>query len=522
MLVTAIGHAGLAVTGRQATILIDPWFAPDGAFIGSWFPFPDNAHVFSTVPSLPAAVVLSHEHLDHVDAWTLANVAPSVPAIIPRYPSRALRSKVLRAARRPVIEASPWDSVEIATGMRVFFVPEHSPMNHDAAVVVQCDESCLLDLNDARISPAQLRSIRAHLGGVIDVMTIQGAGASWFPICYEYSVERRRELSRQKRQAKFGYVARAIGAVDPAVVLPFAGPPCFLDPELAIHNREMEDGIFPDQQQVTDWLCAQGFHRVVTLLPGDTWDADGPGRIPDRHWDGFLFRDRYSYLEEYAARRASAIAGVRARYPAPKRSLWNEFQVYFGSLLEMSRFFNERIDMRVGFEVLGPQGGAWSIDFRSDPPAILDELGDCAYTYSIESRWLAPILSGELAWEDFLLSLRFCARRDPDVYNDYLLGLLKFAVPEACAAVERFERSMDAGEMIVIRSGEAAYRVQRRCPHAGQDLLETAEVLPGDVLRCLGHHYEFDLATGRCLNGKCISLHTTRLDSSSQEPSCDA
>ena len=36
------------------------------------------------------------------------------------------------------------------------------------------------------------------------------------------------------------------------------------------------------------------------------------------------------------------------------------------------------------------------------------------------------------------------------------------------------------------------YRIQRYCPHAGQDLLETGELLPGGVIRCLGHHYEFD------------------------------
>jgi hypothetical protein len=43
--------------------------------------------------------------------------------------------------------------------------------------------------------------------------------------------------------------------------------------------------------------------------------------------------------------------------------------------------------------------------------------------------------------------------------------------------------------------------VSRHCPHAGNDLLQTGEVLPGGLIRCLAHHYDFDLRTGACLTG---------------------
>jgi UDP-MurNAc hydroxylase len=47
MRVTALGHAGLKVETGRATVLIDPWFSPEGAFQASWFQFPDNSHLIT-------------------------------------------------------------------------------------------------------------------------------------------------------------------------------------------------------------------------------------------------------------------------------------------------------------------------------------------------------------------------------------------------------------------------------------------------------------------------------------------
>ena len=92
-----------------------------------------------------------------------------------------------------------------------------------------------------------------------------------------------------------------------------------------------------------------------------------------------------------------------------------------------------------------------------------------------------------------MLSCRFEAWRSPDLYNDHLLGLLKFADAESLRAVEAFETSPLAQEYITVHAEGRSYRIERYCPHAGNDLLETGEVLPGRILRCLAHHYEFDL-----------------------------
>jgi UDP-MurNAc hydroxylase len=504
--VTSLGHAGLSVETARATLLIDPWFSPEGAFQASWFQYPDNSHLLQPQLFGPTAILISHEHMDHVDPWFLARVPATVPVVVPRYPSPVLRRKIESAGPRPIVEVTAWEPYEVAEGVTVFFVSEDSPMNHDSAIVLTAGGRTLLNLNDARLSPLQFREIRERVGGVIDVFSFQGAGASWYPMCYRYDDEPKREKARQKRLAKLSYVARSIEVLAPVTAVPFAGPPCFLDSEIFQHNAEMDEGIFPDQEQVAGWLRGRGLRNVAVLLPGDGWDAEAGAKDPDPAWDGFSFEDRWPYLESYAARRRHQIESVRARFPDPGGHLWEEFQEYFERLLVMSPYFNRKIGMRVGFAVTGPGGGSWAVDFRDGCQAVLPELGDCGYVFTMASRWLPPILREEVPWEDFLLSLRFEAKRSPDLYNDHLLGLLKFADQDSLAAVEGFETTMASEERVTVHASGQAYSVSRFCPHAGNDLEETGEVLPGGVLRCLAHHYEFDLATGRCLNGTGLTL----------------
>jgi UDP-MurNAc hydroxylase len=285
-----------------------------------------------------------------------------------------------------------------------------------------------------------------------------------------------------------------------------------LDPDLFHHNDEMQDGIFPDQEQVAAWLLERGIENTVVLLPGDSWDLLDRHRERDTHWMVHDLKDRTTYLTEYAKRREPHLTAVLNRYPPPERPLWPEFQDYFEDLLGLSVYFNRKIGMKVGFDIQGVGGGQWSVDFRPASQGVYRDISDCAYRYHFESRWLPCLLSGRVPWEDFFLSLRFRVSRNPDIYNDHLLGLLKFAEEEPLDAVEGYETSLNIDERIVLHAEGRAYRVQRRCPHAGQDLLETGEILPGRILRCLAHHYEFSLDTGECVNGSCSRLSTELLE----------
>ena len=61
------GHASVYIKTDKVSIVTDPWFSKKGAFLGSWYQFPDNTEIdFSWTKDLDY-VCLSHEHEDHYD-----------------------------------------------------------------------------------------------------------------------------------------------------------------------------------------------------------------------------------------------------------------------------------------------------------------------------------------------------------------------------------------------------------------------------------------------------------------------
>jgi UDP-MurNAc hydroxylase len=512
MKVTSIGHAGLKVETDNGYYLMDPWFSPYGNFQASWFQYPDNSDVLNDESIYkPKAIIISHEHLDHCDPWFLSKVDTDVPVVIPKYPSPVLKEKILLGGKRQIIEVPEWEVFKLSKNDSLFFVSE-PPMNHDSAIVLTSGGFSLLNMNDARLFPMQLRDIKSKVGGKIDVFGFQGAGASWFPMVYDFEKKLNDKYRKQKRKSKLRYTLKIMKIVEPIMGMPFAGPPCFLDQELFKYNSEMEEGIFPDQSQVSDFLIKKGFKNVEILLPNDTWDTQSRCKTTTKAMENFSFENRQEYLLNYYQRKLPFIKEVYDSNPEPLKSLWDDFKSYMENLLTLNEYFNNKIDMKVGFEIEGIGGGDWFVDFRKGKESVGEGLEECAYIYTLESRWLPKILNGSVPWEDFFLSLRFSARRNPDRYNDHLLGLLKFADREALAEVEKFETNPKSEEMMTVHSEGVSYSISRFCPHAGNDMLETGEVIPGGFFRCLAHHYDFDLKTGECITGTCSAIKVERLD----------
>lgn len=515
--VTFLGHAGLGVEARGFRLLADPWFAHTGAFLGAWHQLPRNDHL--EVPTLLDAdwVAVSHEHLDHMDLSVLTRLPDRTRVLIPRYVSHAFRDR-LRAGRvARVVELEPWQAFPLDTrGSWITAIPEHSPMCNDAAFLIVADGQAILNCNDARLTAAQARRAKHLAGGRLDLMAVQTSGASWHPICYNYPPEVRARIEADKRIGKFRAVQRLVRATAPVLAVPFAGPPCFLDPDLRHFNDSLRaPGIFPDAEQAVAWLAEHlPYQRWAAFRPGDRIDLATGAVTRDPVSARFSYTEGLDeYLDRYAADRAEDLAAVHSSAPTPGPDLAELFGTHFSRLGALSPYFLTRIGMTVRFEVTGPYGGDW--DVRMDADGLRVDLSGGAaapeYTFTVAGHWLGAVLSGQIAWEDLLLSLRLTARRDPDRYNDYLIGLLKHANEPALRAIEEYETRRETDERIVVSSGARAYEIGRYCPHAGEDLAVGAVVEDG-VLHCLAHNFAFDLATGECLNARCEPLTSKQVD----------
>ena len=130
--VTALGHAGLRIDTPGVRVLADPWLSEGGAFLGSWFPFPENSHLRGPLVEDVDVVSVSHEHLDHLDLELIAGLPAEVPVVVPRYPSRILERRLRQAGREHVVVLDAWERYPLGDhGDWMTVIPEVCPMTHD-------------------------------------------------------------------------------------------------------------------------------------------------------------------------------------------------------------------------------------------------------------------------------------------------------------------------------------------------------------------------------------------------------
>src|SRR5690606_15844771 len=98
---TYLGHASFFFETEKAACLIDPWFNPRGAFLGTWRQLPPNDHCLSWVlekmKQKPVLVYVTHEHEDHYDEKTLHEILPHAAAFcVPDYENDFLKNLIAR------------------------------------------------------------------------------------------------------------------------------------------------------------------------------------------------------------------------------------------------------------------------------------------------------------------------------------------------------------------------------------------------------------------------------------------
>jgi UDP-MurNAc hydroxylase len=498
-----LGHAGLAIEHAGKQLLCDPWLTPDGAYNASWFQYPEYPHRDLTHLLHPSAVYVSHEHYDHYDPWFLAQLPRDTPVITGRFAKRLIAKKLKDLGFSRVLELDHFEEFRIADDFAIeVIVPHHNCAPHwfDSAAMIRVGGLNVFNLNDA--NPAlELDKLRA---GGIDLLLAQASPAIWYPLTYpDYGDDERRRLKLARREsAVTGFVTTA-QALAPKLAIPFAGPPCFFDEALADHFLGA-DSMFPTAPVAAKRLSEQSSIATEVLKPGDRLHLGrGVSRVErtPAYADFDYERDRRAYFERHKAAKQQIVRRILAAIPEAAPGLFERFRRYMTPLIRRNPFFAAHINMQVRFDVRGPHGGKWVVDFRDrleGEPVRPWKDENCQYRFEFESRNIDQVMRGDLSWEDLLLSLRFRAHRDPDRYNQHLFTFLKMSDHNALQAVVTAEVALRArpDDTFLLDANGDRYEVQRFCPHAGSDLRD-AEIIGGQIV-CPGHRWHFDLATGAC------------------------
>jgi UDP-MurNAc hydroxylase len=514
--VTLTGHAGLHVQSGSTSVLCDPWFTP--AYFASWFPFPDNAGVDPRAIGSPTYLYISHLHRDHFDArYLAAHVAKDAVVLLPEFPLDELRRELegLGFSRFiQTVSGVPVDLDGVGVTIHAATTPADGPLG-DSALSIDDGNGRVLDQNDCHLpDPSGV--------GTHDLHLLQFSGAIWYPMVYRYDPGTMRRLSREKRANQLSRATRYIEAIGARAVVPFAGPPAFLDDDL-FHLNDLGDdpgNIFLDQSAFIAYLAARGINNTHLMGPGSTAEVTRAG-VTVTHPGGSetlrrAFADKKAYLEEYRERRRPEFEAVMAACPTEGPPIVAALQQWLEPLLDRAPRVCAALAEPV---VLDLDGDRIVIDpvARQVRPWAGEAWG---HLFALEARLVRSLIvrRSEDWVNDLFLSCRFEAERQGP-YNGVVFQFFKCLSPARMDYLEASLVPAPRGGRRVAAAAQAAegedwrfgdYVVQRRCPHLGGDLARFGDS-NGRVLTCTLHGWQFDLETGRCLNAAGQALRTARV-----------
>lgn len=490
-----LGHAGFIVEHRGLRLLIDPWFYP--AFLNAWFPYPDNRDLLPEVAGRQFdALYISHAHEDHFDERFLGYLDRSVKVLVPRYRSKVLARRLASVGFGNLVLLGHGEQHTLADGFTATMLLDTSH-KEDSGLLLDLDGFTFLDLNDCNTALSELPSI-------VDLLAAQYSGAMWYPNCYAYAPDTMAGKVAAVRAGLMETLLAKVRITGARAYLPSAGPACFLDPALDRFN-DRDATIFPVWDDVSaEFAAACPGVRVLRLAPGDVLDHVKAGAIPQACTGGsdplpagerdYIARYRERRREEWQAYAAAPVPAVAAA----------EVEDYFRRLQRWNtRFLRDwRKDIR-----LVADGTGWGIRLGrlAERFVFEDEPVDADYTLHVPPRILRAVLDGTTGWEEALLSMRLTLHRSPDVFDLTLMSLLRYG--NHPAQTMQLVRERENTETID-RDG---LRVQRFCPHAGEDL--TYATICDGVIECPRHHWKWDTRTGECLDGGTVPLRIQQLAS---------
>ena len=508
MELTYLGHAGFLVESEDHVLVIDPWLSSRGAFLSSWYQYPQNHDFIHELKRRLAgkhlAVYVTHEHEDHFCRDTLRELLELKPRFLaPHYAMPDFREGYEEVVGGAVLEIDDQETITFGDFQITVFVDEGGISRDSAVLVADKEGRRFLNLNDCKIYD-RCRGIKETYGE-IHVLACQFAGAVMHPICYDYPEDERRKIGRRKRYSKLAGVANVIQTIEPQMYLPSAGPPAFLDPRLYHLNFEI-DSTFPRWWEFQDFLDKRGklgATRFVPLKVGGRLlvgaGAPDPASVARR-----LSADEHrKELEGYCAANGEQTGTDRPRRELPAadvilRRLGEVLRAKVQPFLEMKGTLPLPVPVYFALE---DASDYIKVDFAACRAERTSKISDEKYYLHRAIREdIYPVVLGEVPWSSYWLTFRFKNVRVPDDYSSQInLFFISNSPDEVRYGLLILARFRHSAERITVCDPESGktFTCARFCAHQGADL--TYARVEGGYLVCPRHYWRYQLSAG----GKC-------------------
>jgi UDP-MurNAc hydroxylase len=425
--------------------------------------------------------------------------------LLPDFATRELERRLSKLGFTHFVRTENAKELDLGDGLTIAIHVESAIADGpggDSAIVISDGESRLVNQNDCRTG--DLGALTMH--GPVDMHWLQFSGAIWYPMVYDEPRESLMQQARSKVESQFARSMKYVSLVDARVVVPSAGPPCFLDEDLFSANMITGDelSIFPDQTEFIKRLKTTGNDRAVLNIPGTTIDLSPTSVVVTHPVSDDLvqrpFVHKEKYLREYQSDWSEWLRGYKATWPQQQTDLLTQLQDWWQPLMAMAPTLRQAIG---GECLLKTDGLEMYINFAN---GTVEEFANQKYRYRFEIA--RPLLEKTVAdravdWSNSLfLSCRFTAWRD-GAYNEFLYNFFKSLSVERMRRAEqeavRRTAPDNAATQLSAEIEIDGYVMQRLCPHRQADLSEFGRVENGFVV-CDLHGWRFSVVDGHCSN----------------------
>ena len=288
MKMTILSHAGLLVESRGKQLVCDPWLV-GSAYWRSWWNYPPVAP--ELIASLkPDWIYLTHIHWDHFHGASLKLFSRDTPILVPFDRYTRIRDDLAHIGFTNVVELRHGRRHELTDGFALSSY-HFSPFT-DSAVVIEAEDTTILNANDAKFMGGPLGQILRHHPRIDFALRSHSSANPRSTFHYL-------DASQDEVDDVDGY-SRAFCAfmyrVRPRYAVPFASNHCHLHKDTWEYNNK----ITPPDVVARAFEAYKREHPFPTELKvmasGDSWDSATGFQITPSAWQ----TDRERQLVAYA------------------------------------------------------------------------------------------------------------------------------------------------------------------------------------------------------------------------------
>ncbi len=514
MKITCVGHAGLLIETESTSILCDPWF--NEAYLNSWIPFPSNEHVEQDKLLHCDFLFISSSGQDRCDVEFLGRVDKAVAVILPDFKSFNLQNILIDLGFYNFIHI-PNNIVFKLTNSLEIIVSTNSSNMYGAmptATIAIGDgiNSIFVQTNQLDKKSKDLTTFKQY-----DIHFAQIAAPSWYPMVTENPESIKDILSKQLRNEQMQGFLEVIKTFNAKVVVPYGGPPCFLDKDLFYLNDvdsfETGSKLFVDAYSAIQYLQNNGIENTLLAYPETEIVIEGNFiklTTPNLQSKGLdiAYVDKKRYL--------TSLANKRCKESMPDKERPTTDLLKQSYLLEKLCEFIEPIVPELNLIRVGLNG---RILISTHTESVVIDLLDlkiekfsgqlCRFKFYIEDDVLKRAIesSNNEAFKSLFYSCRFATELD-GFNNDLVYAFLMALSPEA---IENLEAVLEKNPKISDEAEINGYRIQRYCPHLKADLSQYGQI-DQNIITCTVHGWQFDLESGKCITQDDRKLFVKKLN----------